>query len=342
MGKRVMLALDDEAVLFVSQRHPISGAKTFVKLQQAVAENFSRYDALVFIMAAGIVVRTIAPHLKSKLEDPAVVVLDEQAEHVISLLSGHVGGANDLTRRLALSLGSEPVITTATDVEGYAAPDAVASQLGLFPEPHEEIQRLNSALLEGTKLSYYIDPACRLADFYAGELLQRGICPVDFAVLSADAQELQAVISENEDIPCRQGRLFLRPLRLIAGVGCRRGTKSSYIKKALTGAAEKLGLPLRAVSAMASTVFKEDEQGLFDTAKELNVPLFFYDNDALNRMIYRYDLRESAFVCRTIGVGNVCEAAALAAAGSGRMALGKTKFEKVTVALVWQKKQKLQ
>ena len=93
---------------------------------------------------------------------------------------------------------------------------------------------------------------------------------------------------------------------------------------------------------MASTVFKDEEQGLFDTARELGIPLSFYDNDALNRMIYRYDLRESAFVRRITGVGNVCESAALAAASSGRLVLGKTKFEKVTVALVWQKKQKSQ
>lgn len=342
LGGRVVLALGDEAELFVSQRHPVSGARYFEKLQQAVAENFPRYDALVFIMAAGIAVRTIAPYLKSKLEDPAVLVLDERAQHVISLLSGHVGGANDLARRLALSLGADPVITTATDVEGYLAPDAIASKLGLFPEPHEEIQRLNSALLEGKKIFYYIDPVCRLADFYARELLGHGFCLADFAALPDEAQALQVVISENEEIPLRQGRLFLRPLRLIAGVGCRRGTKSSYIKKALTEAAAKLGLPLQAVAAMASTVFKDEEQGLFDTARELGVPLSFYDNDALNRMIYRYDLCESAFVRRITGVGNVCESAALAAAGSGRLVLGKTKFEKVTVALVWQKKQKSQ
>ena len=109
LGGRVVLALGDEAELFVSQRHPVSGARYFEKLQQAVAENFPRYDALVFIMAAGIAVRTIAPYLKSKLEDPAVLVLDERAQYVISLLSGHVGGANDLARRLALSLGADPV-----------------------------------------------------------------------------------------------------------------------------------------------------------------------------------------------------------------------------------------
>ncbi|MFV0636078.1 cobalt-precorrin 5A hydrolase [Mitsuokella sp.] len=339
-ARRVCLALGTEADLFVSKRHPLAGASCFEKLQTAVAENFSRYEALVFIMAAGIVVRTLAPYLKSKLEDPAVLVLDERTEYVISLLSGHVGGANDLARRLAMALDAEAVITTATDVEGIPAPDALAGRLGLFPEPHEEIRIINSALLEGRIPSYYIDPACPLTAFYEQELRRQGILPEDISLAEQREENLQVIISGEEKWRRRTGRLFLRPLRLIAGLGCRKNTTAAEIQKALTEAVQRIGLPLQAVTAIASTVFKEREQGLQETAAKLGLPLLFYDNDALNTIIYRYGLQKSAFVQKTIGVGNVCEAAALAAAGSGRLALGKTRFEKVTVALVWQKKQK--
>ena len=287
-ARRVQLALGEGTDLFVSSRHPLEGAVCFAKLQQAVAENFLRYDALVFIMASGIVVRMIAPHLKDKLEDPAVLVLDEETQYVISLLSGHVGGANDLARQLALSLGAEPVITTATDVEGILAPDALSQRLGLFPEPHEEIRIINSALLEGRNPSYYIDPVCPLASFYEQELRRQGIIVKDISLAERQQDELQVIISGQEEWQRRAGRLFLRPLRLIAGIGCRKNTPAAAIEKALSEALQKLNLPLPAVGAMASTVFKDREQGLYEVAAKLGIPLSFYDNDALNDMIYRY------------------------------------------------------
>lgn len=336
MARRVQLALGGSAVLFVSSRHPFPGAQTFGRLRAAVQENFARYDALIFIMAAGIAVRSIAPHLVSKLQDPAVVVLDEQGRHVISLLSGHVGGANDLTRELAAALGAAPVITTATDVEGIVAPDALATALGLFPEPHEAIRTVNSALLRGEHLSYYVDPSCALRGFYREALVRRGIPVGEETKMQRDAG-LQAIISptfrEN-----RPGRLFLRPMELRAGVGCRRGVSKEAVLEALREAAARIGMPLRAICSLSSTAFKRGERGLHEAAAALGIPLAFYENGQLQDVIRRYNLEESDFVRKTIGIGNVCEAAALAA-GGGRMALGKTRFEKVTVALVWHRQE---
>ena len=100
-------------------------------------------------------------------------------------------------------------------------------------------------------------------------------------------------------------------------------------------------MPMEAITSLGSTVFKREERGLHEVAAELRRPLYFYANDVLQRIIEQYGLRESDFVRQTIGIGNVCEAAALAA-GGGRMALGKTRFEKVTVALVWQHKKEWQ
>ena len=99
----------------------------------------------------------IAGSLQSKLQDPAVLVLDEEARHVISLLSGHIGGANELTRELAASLGADPVITTATDVQKKLAVDVVAARLALRPCPKEQIKCFNRAVLEGEEIRYVID-----------------------------------------------------------------------------------------------------------------------------------------------------------------------------------------
>lgn len=336
MARRVQLALGGQAALFVSSRHPVEGAQTFGRLRAAVQENFARYDALVFIMAAGIAVRSIAPHLVSKLQDPAVVVLDEQGRHVISLLSGHVGGANRLARELAASLGSEPVITTATDVEGIVAPDALATALGLFPEPHEAIRTVNSALLRGKSVAYYVDPRCHLASFYKGVLRQRGLSVCDFGAAEQD-EGMQVIISP-DSCGVRAGRLFLHPMMLRAGVGCRKGASRDAILAALCEAVSRIAMPLAAISSLSSTVFKQEERGLHEAAAELCIPLTFYTNEELQSVIERCGLAESDFVRQTIGIGNVCEAAALAV-GGGRMALGKTRFERVTVALVWQNKE---
>ncbi len=136
----------------------LDGSQSFVKgrdfdrLRPLVDENFNRFDALIFIGAIGIAVRMIAPHLVSKLSDPAVICLDERGRHVISLLSGHVGGANGLARKIAAHIDGEPVITTATDVEQLPAIDAITSEIGLTPFPKEAIKVINRAVLDGERV----------------------------------------------------------------------------------------------------------------------------------------------------------------------------------------------
>ena len=326
----------------------LAGVQTFSRIVAATADVFSRYDALVFLMATGIVVRSIAPLIRSKLADPAVVVMDEKAKHVISLLSGHVGGANALTRQLAAALGSDPVITTATDVEGKVAPDAIAGRLGLVPEPHGAILAVNRAVLEGAQLRYIIDDALPLADFYQEQLAALGD-EVFFrgeGILPKEGETrpiVEVVITRTPaEFPAHQkrGGLFLRPERLIAGVGCRRGTPWEAIRAALQDACGRIGVPVEGISCLASTAVKRDEVGLLTIADVYGIPIHFFENAELAAVIERYGLRESEFVKKTIGIGNVAESAALAEAGQrGRIALGKTKYEKVTVALVWQRLQ---
>lgn len=123
--------------------------KNFDKLAELVENIFGKFDGLIFICAAGIVVRMIAPHIISKLSDPAVLVIDERGQNVISLLSGHVGRANELAEEIADAIDANPVITTATDVAGKFSVDAVASRLGLIPEPKEAIKAINAAILRG-------------------------------------------------------------------------------------------------------------------------------------------------------------------------------------------------
>ncbi len=265
--------------------------RNFTKLADLVAEVFGKFDGLIFICAAGIVVRMIAPHLVSKLSDPAVLVIDERGRNVISLLSGHVGRANELTLEIAKALEANPVITTATDVEGKFPVDAVASKFGLVPEPKEAIKAINSAILRGEEVF----------------------------VTAGDV------------------RLNLIPQNLVAGVGCRRGTSSLKIFEAIQRACAMIHQPIERVKILASVDAKKDEPGLLALAEVMGLELKFFPASDLQKKIDEYKLEESKFVTRSVGVGNVCEAAALCCVEGSRFALPKTSFKGVTVALLWER-----
>ncbi|MBR7024946.1 MAG: cobalt-precorrin 5A hydrolase [Selenomonadaceae bacterium] len=265
--------------------------RNFTKLADLVAEIFGKFDGLIFICAAGIVVRMIAPHLVSKLSDPAVLVIDERGRNVISLLSGHVGRANELTLEIAKALEANPVITTATDVEGKFPVDAVASKFGLVPEPKEAIKAINSAILRGEEVF----------------------------VTAGDV------------------RLNLIPQNLVAGVGCRRGTSSLKIFEAIQRACAMIHQPIERVKILASVDAKKDEPGLLALAEVMGLELKFFPASDLQKKIDEYKLEESKFVTRSVGVGNVCEAAALCCVEGARFALPKTSFKGVTVALLWER-----
>ena len=334
---RVRAALDMSVDIFVKEgQERLEDTRVYERLAPQVAAAFRQYDALIFVMATGIAVRMIAGSLQSKLQDPAVLVLDEEARHVISLLSGHIGGANELTRELAASLGADPVITTATDVQKKLAVDVVAARLALRPCPKEQIKCFNRAVLEGEEIRYVIDATLARASFYKKRLDDMGLAPFLCEEEVSEGTVLSAWITEKEGDPC-ENLIYLIPRRLVAGIGCRRGATATEIRAALEAALTKVGRSLADVSLLASTEAKAAEEGLLALAAELKREIRFYSNEKMQETIDAYGLTESPFVKENIGIGNVAEAAALASVSSGRLALAKTRFEKVTVALVWQK-----
>lgn len=314
---------------------------SYSRLSTLLKDIFNKYSGLIFIMATGIVVRTIAPLLESKLTDPAVVVMDEKGQNIISLLSGHVGGANDLTLKLARKLGGNPVITTATDINYLVAPDVVASKLGLYPVSKEGIQVLNSALLRGETVEYFVDEETPCSRSYITKLRKNAITAHLYSKAELErviktTKGYKAIITKHS-LPADESVLYLKPRKLVAGIGCRKGTSSVLIMKALTSACGAIGWGPERVDELASSVVKANEQGLLSVGKKLNKQVSFCENDALEKQIEAYGLQESSFVKQTIGVGNVSEAAAYCCVAHGVLALPKTKYEKVAVALVWEK-----
>lgn len=274
-------------------------------------------DLLIFIGAAGIAVRAVAPYLAGKAFDPAVLVLDENGRFVISLLSGHLGGANEYTGRLADALGAEAVITTATDGRGVFAVDTWAKSQNLIVRETARIREVSAALLRGERVGFRC--AGRVEGRIPPGLETRGDFPVGVSV---------GVDTAAEPFACT---LHLIPRAVRLGIGCRRGTSADAIDAAASAALRQAGLPFEALRGAATIDRKADEPGLAAFCAASGLPLQIFTASELAAVPGEFT--PSAFVRETVGVENVCERAAVASAGNGRLLLRKTALNGVTVAL---------
>lgn len=316
-------------------RAAVDGAEEFDSLGELIGRIFDRYEGLIFIMATGIVVRVIAPHIRDKRHDPAVVVLGDDGHHVISLLSGHLGGANALAIQISRTIGAEAVITTATDLAQRPAPDVLAKQLDFALEPFAQLKTVNAVIANDGVVKYFLDdtlPGQAAIRTAAAEL---GICWESLAQL-AQPMDAAVILSDklwNAPVP----HIYIRPPVLAVGVGCRRGTTAQEIRQAIEQVLTENGRSLCSIAVLGSSVVKSDEAGLLETGTALQVPLRFFNNDELQDTIDQQGLGISSFVKQEIGVGNVCEAAALLAGQSDKLLVHKQKIGRVTVALALSK-----
>jgi cobalt-precorrin 5A hydrolase len=290
---------------------------------QCVARLFAHYQSLVFICATGIVVRTLAPLIHDKLADPAVVVIDEQGKHVISLLSGHVGGANQLTLKLASLLDADPVITTATDVNQVAALDNLAQQINAdVVDYRRSVKLINQMLVSGKRVGVYQQDA-RIDDL-------RGLIVVDDIERLPELDAMIWISMASELPPLALPIVQMVPRRIVAGIGCRRGTEQALIYQALMGQFSENCLSPLALQAIGSIDIKRDEQGLIQLAERLSVPFRLYSAQRLAPLEQHFP--QSSFVKKTVGVGSVSQPVAwLMSEGNLR---GKTlKQQGITITL---------
>jgi cobalamin biosynthesis protein CbiG len=301
---------------------PIRG---FDSLPNLVAQTFHAYDNHIFIAAAGIAVRTIAPHLQGKTQDPAVIVLDHKGTHVISLLSGHLGGANKLARQVADLTGGTPVITTATDTEGVPAMDMLAAKQGLVIANPQRIKVINAALAEGRPVELD-DPEYRLDSAQHTDIANCFI-PVSDKTFHAKNTPLVRITWRMID---DDQALILHPKVLIAGIGCRKGTTREEIMTAITGVFDEHHLALDSLASLVSIDIKAKEAGMLEAASALHIPLTFYSADELRGISIP---TPSSMVKKHIGVESVCEAAALKKTGQTNLLVPKQIRGRTTLAI---------
>ncbi|MBR7074032.1 MAG: cobalamin biosynthesis protein [Oscillospiraceae bacterium] len=275
------------------------------------AENFRTREALIFVGAAGIAVRSIAPYIQSKAEDPAVLCVDETGRWVIPILSGHLGGANALARRLAALTGGEAVITTATDLNGLFAVDLWAKAQNMAVLQPERIKNVSAKILRGETIT--IDCPFPIT----------GTAP-EHVCLGSPGDVLASYRADKTDA------LQLVPRVLTLGVGCRRGTGADTLAAALDAFCTERGICPEAIESAASIDLKRDEAGLLSFCESHGWPLRFYAADKLRGT--PGDFTASAFVEATTGVDNVCERSAVLASG-GRLIEKKYARNGVTFAL---------
>ena len=287
---------------------------------------FDEYDAIIAIMATGILVRSIAPLLESKVTDPAVLNIDDNGNYVISTLSGHLGGANKLTEKVADLIDATPVITTATDVNHRLGVDVFAKDMYLSIDNTKEILFFNKAILEGREVQITLNSNKNfnyLFNYFTENTLEINVS------MNFSSQVEPDEIRVNLDEHC----MVLRERKLVLGIGCKRGKSCNEIYSAVKQSLDDLNLDVSRINMLASAEIKKDEEGILELSEKLDIPVNFVDMDKLE-LFESDDIVKSDFVKSKFGIWGVCEPSALIMAGfDSELIYKKTSYDGVTVAI---------
>ena len=311
------------------------------KLADFIKDSYSTVDALVAVMATGIIIRSVAPLLESKLTDPAVIGVDATGKFVISLLSGHYGGANELAKIIAQGIGGTAVITTASDATGKQSVDELARTLHLTIQNPESLVTVNSAIVNGDHLVVVL-----IGDVEV-PTNQIGCYEIKRAENAAQALEIissydAGVIVTSQSLSSEILRIdkvvkpftILKTKLIVVGLGARKDSSADSIIEAVDIALERVHVPLASVNRFATVDIKRSSTAMLTAAEHLGRSLEFLSVDALRSLNHKDLSPDSKMVQEKIGVGGVCERAALLVAGeNSKLILKKTKLNGVTVAI---------
>ena len=312
--KIIDLLPDDKIEIY---RRSIDSSLDNTSLKRMVQQAMVDCKLIIFIGATGIAVRAIAPYLQGKAYDPAILVIDEQGKFVISLLSGHLGNANDITKMLADKLNAIPVITTATDIRGVFAVDTWAKNNKCTVIEPDKIKYISGALLKGENIGL------------KSEFL--GIRPINMVNFAKNGFTVAFNANEKQF----ENTLHLIPKILHIGIGCRKDTPLYNISHAVKIALDKYNIDIRAVCSIASIDLKQNEAGILAFSRENNILFKTFTADELNSLDGEFT--KSEFVKKTVNVDNVCERSAVLSAKNYDLICKKLSYNGVTIAIAKEK-----
>jgi len=314
-----------------------SGEHSFLPpAEEVVREVFHQYKYLILIMAVGIAVRLIAFELRDKHQDPGVVAVDDAGTFSISLLSGHIGGANELSKKIASFIGAHSVVTTASEVGKTISVDLLGEEFGWELEDNGNVTGASASLVNGESVGIYQDAGERnwwpetrpLPDnvriFTSIEALVEADCSA--ALIITDRiidKDLQALLPRHT--------VIYRPKSLVIGIGCNRGTMSAEIEAAVAGVFSEHGLSLKSIRNIATIDLKKSEAGLIEFARKYRLPIEYFDKESLSDADFPSPASDIAL--KYVGTPAVCESAAVLSSGIP-LFVPKTSFRgAVTVAV---------
>lgn len=322
-GKKLALNLkekldDDSTIIKVDLFH--KNVKKYFPLL------FDEYDAIIAIMASGILVRSIAPLIESKVSDPAILNIDDNGKFVISTLSGHLGGANKLTNKISDFIDATPVITTSTDVNNKLGIDVLAQDLYLSIDNTKEILFFNKAILEGREVSFTVNPNKNFD--YLFNYLNDNTLEIDVSIYYSSKMEMDEILVSLDD-----HEIILKERKIVVGIGCRRGKECKYIYEGLVKSINDLKINKSRINMLSSAEIKKDEEGILELSNKLNIPVNFVELDKL-KLFKSNDVEKSEFVFSKFGIYGVCEPSALITAGfDSKLIYKKTSYDGVTIAI---------
>lgn len=298
-------------------------------IKDLTGELFNKYECIIFVSACGIAVRCISPFLKSKFEDPAVLVVDDNGNNVISLLSGHIGGANEITLKIADVLNANPVITTSTDTNKKGALDVIVSKIGGYVENLRESAKLvNSYLVDDKRVGIYFD-----SDYESEKdsLNLSGFELIDEKTEIDEIAKLDALVSVTDKLRCwvdeiiynikkdneeKEDLIYIKlvPRRIALGMGCRKNTETEKMIEEFSMFSALNNIHPAAIVKTGSLIIKKDEKCMIDLSKALCAEFNLFDVDEICTCDYMFD--KSEFVKKNTGVYSVAQPSAYLLSGN--------------------------
>ncbi len=334
-ASRLAKYLDDRTVLVFTKEKYAKNKEQIIDtdISSFFAKLMSDYTVICAIMASGIVVRAIAPFLKHKAEDPAILVMDTKGDFVISLLSGHLGGANDAARLVEERLGAKAIITTGTDVKGTMAVDLLAEKIDCLIADFKAAKDITARILHGEKIG----------------ILNQDAWPIDKVDLPTNIQ----VLSLEDDLSAYQGLIVISsqkkwsganknipfvhlvPKKMVLGIGCRKNMSADKIIAKISQIFDQLGLHEKTIKALSTIELKKDEAGIEEACQHFKARKIIIP-DAMVKMV-ESQFEGSDFVYQTTGLYAVSEPCGYIGSGFGSCILEKKKLDGITLSL-WQEK----